>query len=74
MLQAIYKIKNKARVFGKEGKVIVYVSWSEKKRSLFDIQHQLRIRSIIYGCMFTTYNNEMNFTLGISKGWKEIKC
>lgn len=41
-------------------------------KNLFDIQHVMRRKSIIYGYIFSTYNKEMDFTYALSKGHKFI--
>ena len=38
-------------------------------RTLYDIQHRLRVKSIIYGCIFHTYHPDMDFTNAVNAGW-----
>ena len=72
-------IKNKAKVFKKVNQVLIYVnsrttgkSSKSVGRTLFDIQHRLRIRSAVFGYIFTSYHPDMDFTLSLSSGWVEI--
>lgn len=41
-------------------------------KNLFDIQHVMRRKSLLYGYIFVCYHNEMNFTHCLSKGSKFI--
>lgn len=43
-----------------------------ENKSLFDIQHNLRFRSMIYNCVVCSYHPEMDFTLAESLGWFTI--
>jgi len=36
---------------------------------LYEIQHRLRVKSIIYGCVFHTYHPDMDFTNAENAGW-----
>ena len=38
-------------------------------RSLYEIQHRLRVKSIIYGFVFHTYHPDMDFTNAENAGW-----
>ena len=38
-------------------------------RNLFEIQHRLRVKVIIYGCFFHTYHPDMDFTIAEQAGW-----
>lgn len=38
-------------------------------RSLYEIQHRLRIKFAIFGCIFHTYHPDMNFTNAENAGW-----
>lgn len=40
-------------------------------RTLFDIQHRLRVKVVIYGCIFQTYDPGMDFTNMINAGWEK---
>ena len=64
-------IKNRAKIFKKDDTIIVYVH-SRMTGTLYDIQHRLRVRSALFGYMFTSYHQDMDFTLALSKGWVEI--
>lgn len=73
-------IKNKVKVFKKDDRVLIYVqprsinkSTTGIGRTLFDIQHRLRVRQALFGYMFTSYHLEMDFTLALNSGWVEIK-
>jgi hypothetical protein len=65
-------IKNKAKAFRKDDRIIIYVNSRIDGRSLFDIQHRLRVRQLVFGYIFTSYHPDMDFTLALSLGWVEI--
>lgn len=69
-MENIKHIKNIARAFKKENRIVVYLI-SRTSPSMYDWQHRLRVRSILFGHSFTTYHPEMDFTLALESGWNE---
>lgn len=69
---SINSIKNKVRTFQKEDAIIVYVQDRHKSGRLYEWQHRLRMRTILRGCLFHTYHQDMDFSLALSSGWTEI--
>jgi len=69
---ALNLIKNKVRVFQKGELVIIYLKDRHKSEKLYEWQHRLRVRCVIFRCLFHTYHSDMDFSLSLRSGWTEI--
>jgi len=38
----------------------------------YEIHHELNVRGALYGCRFSSYNPQMDFTLALNSGWVEM--
>lgn len=51
-----------------DGRRVVYIAMLRRPEILSAIQHKLRIKSVIYGCVVSTYCPGMNFDASIKAG------
>jgi len=65
-------IKNLVIELEKDGKRTAYISVQRRPELLAPLHHKLRVKCVIYGCVISTYNPEMNFDHSIKCGWKII--
>ena len=48
----------------------IFLSEKDKKKTLFELQHKMRVKQILFGEVFTYYNEEMDFTFALNNGCK----
>jgi hypothetical protein len=65
-------IKNLVIELEKDGKRSAYISVHRRPELLVSLHHKLKIKNIVYGCVISVYNPEMNFENAIKAGWKII--
>lgn len=63
------KIKNTVLSIEKNGNRHVYISVQRRPELLFSLNHKLRIKSILYGCLVTVYSPDMDFENVTNAGW-----
>ena len=50
----------------------VYISVQKRPELLAPLHHKLRVKSVIYGCMVSTYCPGMDFTSSVEAGWRIV--
>ncbi len=67
------QVKNVIEIVSPKGIKTTYLNLPEKHlqtKSLFQLQHKMRVKQILFGGAFTYYHTEMDFTNAVNAGFK----
>lgn len=66
------RTKKVVRTYEIQGDGTYIVKKSVGHNNNFDFAHNVRFRQMIYGCIFHSYNKDMDFTLALNSNWTLI--